>query len=367
MDIWLVHVANGRLDGLPVRVKRDIPPLTPRAITADGAFHYVGVDGLAAFSDVYMVSLDSRTGTVASPPALVSQSVGHSFKPIWSPDGSQLAFKSGPKGPSWPTVSILTLGTGEERPLRPRPPLYMGPAFDWSPDGRFFLMQANPTTALRASEDWGLYRIDARTGEASLITPTKETGGLPIYLPDGRSIAFRQNGSKIVLRDLDSGKERTLIDTGALLRAFAVSPDGASVAYLASRGPDNSKGDVHVASISDGRSRALAEYQTPVVPNCCGDVAWSHDSRFVVFPDNTADTFVKGTTTRRAELWRIPAAGGRAEKMGLTADTILVPSISPDGRRLAFAQEIDRSGYWVLEDFLPSSELARPRAGGRRR
>ena len=66
------------------------------------------------------------------------------------------------------------------------------------------------------------------------------------------------------------------------------------------------------------------------------------------------------------ELWRIPAAGGPAEKLGLTLDDMGSLALSPDGRRLAFMQGADRTGLWMLQNFLPASELGRAATVGRR-
>ena len=46
--------------------------------------------------------------------------------------------------------------------------------------------------------------------------------------------------------------------------------------------------------------------------------------------------------------------------MGLAAESLLQPAVSPDGRQLAFSVNADiRTGVLVLEGFLPTGELRR--------
>jgi Tol biopolymer transport system component len=56
------------------------------------------------------------------------------------------------------------------------------------------------------------------------------------------------------------------------------------------------------------------------------------------------------------DLLRIPASGGKAERVGLSDRFYRFPSAHPDGKRIAF--DTSSSGelgtdLWVLENFLP--------------
>ena len=332
-DLWLVHVSNGRLEDLPVNVKRDVGPLFSRGLTATGALYYTTAGEV---SDVYIVSLDAKTGRVLSPPAPVSQTAGHSAFPVWSSDGRQLAFKSGPSGPIWPTISILSMEGGQARQLRTS--IRLAPRFDWSPDGRFFLQGASPRPTRQGP--WSLYRVDAQTGDMSLIMMygNGENLNRPRWFRDGRSIVYiKRAANVVVIRDLDTEMERTIVNPSPLIHSYALSPDGGSVAFISARDPGGARSDIHVTTLADGRTRTLVEYQHhPVITGqCCDGLTWSPDSRYVIYSDRTADTFVTGTTERRMELWRIPAAGGPAEKLGLTLDNIGIacplPGRAPPG------------------------------------
>jgi Tol biopolymer transport system component len=55
-------------------------------------------------------------------------------------------------------------------------------------------------------------------------------------------------------------------------------------------------------------------------------------------------------------LWRVPAAGGEPEQIGISMPGQLDhPELSPDGRRITFAVfDTGASEVWTLENFLPA-------------
>ena len=108
--------------------------------------------------------------------------------PIWSPDGSQLVFRSTRKG-SYDLFQKPASGTVDEQPLLITPenetPL------DWSQDGRFLLYSTqNPKTA---SDIWALPMMGERKPFAVLQSTFDEIQGQ--FSPDGRWLAYASNES----------------------------------------------------------------------------------------------------------------------------------------------------------------------------
>jgi Tol biopolymer transport system component len=352
-DLWLAHVTDGKMDGPPVKLKKDIGTLQPKAVSAIGAMYY-STGGLT--SDAYMVSLDPATSKVIGPAVRVHQGIGHSGIPMWSPDGRQLAFPTGPLFQPWPTISIVSMETGEERHISPTLK-GLAPNFTWSADAKYFFMTANPVAKANGG-NWNLYRIDARTAEFTLIAPARFLEMIATRaLPDGRSLTYVKNEARIVRRDLETGREEVVVDTGRGIKGNNPSPDGTSTAFVYLRNQESDKGDLRVASFGDSHSRTLVELTWDQVGFVGKGLCWSPDGRYILYFDRTSDKLVPGTTKRQSELWRIPVAGGPPERLGLTGNTMNNPAVSPDGRRLAFADFTDRNGYWVLDNFLPPSEL----------
>lgn len=133
-DAYLLPVAEGKRQGAPELVKRDIPTkIRPKGFTRDGAFYYA-----VEFQTIETVvaEVDMQTGNLLSKPQTVSQT-GTNQSPAWSPDGKHLAYCVHHSDNSG-TIRIRNMDTGQERDLDPNLPRFY--SLRWSPDGRFFIV-----------------------------------------------------------------------------------------------------------------------------------------------------------------------------------------------------------------------------------
>jgi Tol biopolymer transport system component len=55
-------------------------------------------------------------------------------------------------------------------------------------------------------------------------------------------------------------------------------------------------------------------------------------------------------------MWRISAAGGTPERVGLSMAGLTAQTISRDGRRMAFIGGESRDELWVMTNILPPSD-----------
>jgi Tol biopolymer transport system component/tRNA A-37 threonylcarbamoyl transferase component Bud32 len=112
------------------------------------------------------------------------------FNPIWSPDGTSIAFTSTRSGEQKLYIKPAD-GSGDERLLTDMP----GTATSWSHDGRFLLFTA--TDPKTGSDLWALPDPRQSSGTSKpfvvLSTPFNELGGQ--FSPDGRWIAYTSNDS----------------------------------------------------------------------------------------------------------------------------------------------------------------------------
>jgi Tol biopolymer transport system component len=118
-DGWMLKVADGRVQGPPELVKRDLGRVEPLGTTSDGSLYY----GLpTGGSDIYVAELDQGSGTIVSAPRQVSERyVGSNRYPVWSPDGRFLAYVSERGRRSTPgsrTVVVHPLQGGEDRDIQ---------------------------------------------------------------------------------------------------------------------------------------------------------------------------------------------------------------------------------------------------------
>ncbi len=148
--------------------------------------------------------------------------------PIWSPDGSQLVFRSTRKG-GYDLFQKPASATVDEQPLLITPenesPL------DWSQDGRFLLFSTHsPKTA---SDIWAVPMMGERKPFAVLQSTFEEIQGQ--FSPDGRWIAYASNESgryEIYIRTFPKvGGKRQVSGSGGMQPRWR--RDGRELFYVA--------------------------------------------------------------------------------------------------------------------------------------
>jgi tricorn protease len=288
------------------------------------------------------------TGGTAS--LLVSHAANEA-RPLYSPDGRQLAFISSRTGNG--DIYLLTLATGDLKRL----------TFDdgldqldgWSRDGRWIYFSST-------SRDIGglndLYRVSVNGGTPMPVSADRYTNEFfCASSPDGKTLAFSARGiasgqwwrkghshideSEIwLLRSFDSGTgvyERVTAPGGAKEMWPMWSADGRSLFYVSDRTDAvNKSGAQNIWTTTPGRSdaRRLSSFTD-------GRVLWpsiSYDGREVVFEHNFA-------------IWRLDTASGKAGEVAITrrgasagpaverqrlSDQISELQLSPDGKKVAF-------------------------------
>ena len=188
----------------------------------------------------------------------------------------------------------------------------------------------------------GVLLVAAAAGALAADAPRRE-----------ERIVFERGGRILAARP--DGTARTVLAQGS---DPAVSPDAARVAFvrgdatfvldIAARRTTRASPGTEPAYSPSGRLAtvvggrivvdgvALAEGRSP---------AWAPDGRSIVFASDRAGTW---------DLWRVPAAGGEPERLTAEAGDELLPAVSPDGARIAFATgrgiaTLDATGIRPLE------------------
>jgi Tol biopolymer transport system component len=347
--IWAITISNGRPQERPELIKANVNPSSV-GVTRSGALYY---SVTSSGRDIYVAQVDFETGKILSTPTPMPQPfLGLNDFPRWSPDGKYLAYLSRRDANGHTsrlnTLAVRSVETGNVRELDPglmmlnRVGNFSQPL--WSPDGGSLLVNG----ADKQSRS-GVYRIDARTGEAAPVVLNREKGPVLAiaWSHDGRMLYLIRRGQSgtetLVAVDMQSGEEREILRREAPLSYVglgwaALSPDGKLLAVTAfDRGTQS--GSLLVIPSGGGEPRELLRTSVTGPDQLGAWVEWSPDGRYVIFR--------KGMPTR--ENFRIPVEGGAAVKYA--GEWMVGPSsTNPDGRQVAFAQGEHKIEIWALEN-----------------
>ncbi|HEU5460072.1 MAG TPA: LpqB family beta-propeller domain-containing protein, partial [Pyrinomonadaceae bacterium] len=287
------------------------------------------------------------TGGVA---ALLVSHAANEARPIYSPDGRQLAFISSRTGNG--DIYLLTLATGELKRL----------TFDdsldqldgWSRDGRWIYFSSTSRDVGNLND---LFRVSASGGTPMLVSAdryTNEFYGAPS--PDGKTLAFSARGiasgqwwrnghshideSELwLLRSFEgaTGTYEKVTTRGAKELWPMWSADGRSLFYVSDRNDSGNKnGAQNIWTVTPGKSdaRRVSNFTD-------GRVLWpsiSYDGRELVFEHNFG-------------IWKLDTESGKAAEVPITrrgaspgpgierlrlSDQIAELQLSPDGKKVAF-------------------------------
>jgi Tol biopolymer transport system component len=358
LDLWALPVAEGKPRGEPRLVKPSLGRVDPLGVTRDGSFFY-GYSPQVL--DVYVARLDPGTGAVLTPPAkVVQQFEGANDWPSYSPDGKQLAYVSARRSvtllrPRFNVLCVRSVDTGKEKEFSTGFERLAGTR--WSPDGRaLFVAGWDAQGAL------GIYRVDAERGT---VTPVVEKVKFPPATlrahevsGDGKVLYYvrldQPGGCRVIAHDLAGGKERDLYrEPGGGCVNIALSPDGGRLALL--NLPRQTDGDRIIKVMPSGGGEPKEIFRFPQFGMNWIPLVWTAGGQHLLFPRQKQPSGVSPTWS----LWRVPAAGGEAQNLGLEMSGIGSLTAHPDGQRIALASagpEVRDGEVWVMENFLPEAK-----------
>jgi len=255
--------------------------------------------------------------------------VGHVIDryPAYSQDGKRIAFVSDRLGAE--QIWILDIDTKRQERLQlPGQDLGETGAI-WTPDGRRLLVMRVYSNGPAL---W-LVAVDGSHAE-ELQPPGPGLGENASFTPDGRTLFYndRVNGIRqIFTLDLQTRQKRQLTSSAADKYNMLPSPDGRWIVFASNAGGSlqlwkmpASGGEVQ--RLTSGNDRIRHEFFSP-------------DGRWLYFQPN------------HLNIYRMPAGGGRAQRVTNFPEAGLFleePTISPDGRYLAYCRSNGGASLWIL-------------------
>jgi TolB protein len=227
---------------------------------------------------------------------------GADWAPAWSRDGATIAYTSTPNGPS------TAGGSGTEGEPLPNVP----------PSG-----QVGPPPVVPRGDIWV---VGADGAHPVQLTRDPSNEIAPAWSPDGSQIAFvsdRTGGDQIWAMGSDGSAPRQLTHGPGLDESPAWSPDGRRIAFASDRA---GSWDIWVMDADGAHPTRLTEDPAQDwVP------AWTPDGTEIVFTSDRSG---------EPEIWSMAADGSDPRDLSASPERVdgqWSVSVSPDGRRLAYA------------------------------
>jgi len=284
-------------------------------------------------STVQVATVDFAAGRLIDKPQLVSSELGSNHDPMWSPDGSALAYMSVDAGATQDMLVVRSADSG--RIVRQvRVPLDDFAPLVWAASSLYGV-------GVNSASGRGIYRVDAETGAAE-----------PVYIGDGhlrvsregRSVFFGrplQNGNETALieREIPSGKEREIMRR-EWFQGIGVSQNNQ---YIVTAGIDHATNSrtALLISVASGEVREVLRVGSDLMPSDL--TAFTRGTRFwhaEWVPGGRSFLMLKrlADEAQDDEVWEVPLEGTPRKLDFRLPRTTLTYRLQPGGNKIAWAK-----------------------------
>lgn len=262
-----------------------------------------------------------------------------------------------------------------------------------SPDGTRIAFALKRADVKKNKNFANLYVVPTRGGRIRRLTTGDHVDSSPKWSPDGRMLAFLSNREKancIYLLPMDGGEPERLTDRDSDVAQFSFSPDGRRIVYTARAKSareklqrDDKKDElaqqadflhitrlfykldgsgfwngnythVYTIGVGGGAARQLTEG-----PYDHANPQFSPDGKLVAFLSNRMKDPDKHPDN--ADIYVVPAGGGKARQLTTKEGPILNFAFSPNGKAIAFIGSFCKQGE---SPFVNAHVWLLPAAGG---
>src|SRR5918993_4170492 len=270
--------------------------------------------------DIYLMPIG---GSGASAATRLTSGPAFDMQPRFSPDGRKIAMASDRDG-LWNIWTIDADGNNAKQVSRERRWFINSPA--WSPDGSYVFARRHfvAQRSLGAGEIWMYHAAGSDGLQVTEKNGFKKEAGNPAVSPDGRYLYYSKdvtpgqvfeynkdpNGTiyAIIRRDLNTGRERTVVSVQGGSVTPRVSPDGKWLAYVR-RVRLQSK--LYLRDVETGRDRPLFDrldkdlQEAWAIHGLYPQYAWTPDGKAIVI-------------WGEGKIWRVDVASGQGSPVPFT-------------------------------------------------
>jgi len=275
--------------------------------------------------DVWVVAADGSGERDLTPDEV------REIEPVWSPDGTRLAFTRAPiPTTASPLVEVMSADGTDRRTLAP------GKRPAWSPDGR----------ELAYAGGDGVHTIDVDGSEDKLMATTADPfAGQPAWSPDGSRIAY-VDGTNVWVVDANGANRHPLSDFSTASQRLAGgpvwAPNGSAVAFfVGGTFVVPAPYDIWAAAPDGHDLKRLVSFGLIM-----GGPSWTPDSRSIVFT---------AAKTRESDLdvYRVALDGSSPLDISNDGGLDEGGTVAPDGTKVAFniryGAQRRASDIWTLD------------------
>ena len=261
-------------------------------------------------------------------------------EPVWSSDGSKIAFWSNRDGGK--EIYVMDAGGSNVRRLTNNLTDDVNPT--WSPDGSKLLFESE------RDGNREIYVMDADGGNQIRLTRDNAVDSTASWSPDGRLIAFASNrdtgvpynpyNMDIYLMNADGSNVKRIVDDPEYDVGPQWSPDGRRILFMTGR---NGNFDVYVMNADGTEQKNL----TADHAGSDGSPVWSMDGYNIAFARKIAG---------KDQLFVMDADGSNLKRVTHNAANNGSLGWSPDGSKIIFQTDLD--GNWEIYAISVDGELA---------
>jgi dipeptidyl aminopeptidase/acylaminoacyl peptidase len=270
----------------------------------------------------------------------------------WAPGGTAVSIVG--VAENAPQVFAIPIDGTAPRALTAAPDGVFG--YEWSPDGKSLAyLTRDPMSAdesRRRQDKSFVIHADAPDPVTRLvvqrlgatpraITPPAQYVDSFSWSPDSRELAYSaapRTGftapyeTRLFIISGDGGAPRTVLDRAGMNQGPRFSPDGQWLAFITTDGKADimASRSLAVVAARGGPPRTFVMNDAWV-----NEYVWASDSRSIYFEANDG-TFSRGNDMFDQPIARVAVETGREERLRSGATVDYAPSLSTDGRRLAF-------------------------------